>query len=98
MNPPRWPARAFLVLSWKKVQSPVFQQAAGIYGPAHNGFFKSPDGSEDWIVYHANSNAADGCWTRGTTRVRRFDWNADGTPNFGTPLPLAADVRVPSGE
>jgi GH43 family beta-xylosidase len=76
----------------------VFQQAAGIYGPAHNGFFKSPDSSEDWIVYHANSNAADGCWTRGTTRVRRFDWNADGTPNFGTPLPLATDVRVPSGE
>ena len=83
--------------AWKKFDRPAFQQAPGIFGPAHNGFFKSPDGTEDWIVYHANSNAADGCWTRRTTRAQRFAWNADGTPNFGTPLSLATDVRVPSG-
>jgi hypothetical protein len=43
-------------------------------------------------------NAADGCWTRRTTRIQRFEWNPDGTPNFGTLLPLTTEVRVPSGE
>ncbi|MEO6922768.1 MAG: glycoside hydrolase family 43 protein, partial [Bryocella sp.] len=32
--------------SWKKFDKPVFEKdpAAGVYGPGHNGFFKSPDG------------------------------------------------------
>ena len=25
----------------------------GVFGPGHNSFVKSPDGREDWIVYHA---------------------------------------------
>ena len=43
--------------SWVKSATPVFQRndAAGVYGPGHNGFFKSPDGTEDWIVYHATT-------------------------------------------
>jgi len=36
----------------------VFQRSNtnGVYGPGHNGFFKSPDGTEDWIVYQANAS------------------------------------------
>jgi GH43 family beta-xylosidase len=46
--------------SWTKSSTPVIQRnnAAGVYGPGHNGFFKSPDGTEDWIVYHATTNPA----------------------------------------
>jgi GH43 family beta-xylosidase len=42
--------------SWKKSTQPVFQSspAAHAYGTGHNSFFKSPDGKEDWILYHAN--------------------------------------------
>ena len=45
--------------SWVKDPEPVFQRsdANGVYGPGHNGFFKSPDGTEDWIVYHANTGS-----------------------------------------
>jgi GH43 family beta-xylosidase len=33
-----------------------------------------------------------------STRAQRFTWNADGTPNFGTPVSLGTPLAVPSGE
>jgi GH43 family beta-xylosidase len=86
--------------SWTKKSTPVFQRnnAAGVYGPGHNGFFTSPDGTENWIVYHANDAASDGCDNGRTTRAQKFTWNADGTPNFGAPVALAATLAGPSGE
>ncbi|GAB7105382.1 hypothetical protein JCM4814A_36960 [Streptomyces phaeofaciens JCM 4814] len=86
--------------SWKKTQTPVFQRndAAGVYGPGHNGFFSSPDGTENWIVYHANSSSGGGCGNGRTTRAQKFTWNADGTPNFGTPVALGTTLPGPSGE
>ncbi len=86
--------------SWVKSAQPVFQRsnANSVFGPGHNGFFKSPDGTEDWIVYHANSSAGGGCDLNRTTRAQKFTWNADGTPNFGTPVALGTRLPVPSGE
>ncbi|WP_340384994.1 family 43 glycosylhydrolase [Streptomyces sp. SS7] len=86
--------------SWTKTQSPVFQRSDtnGVYGPGHNGFFSSPDGTENWIVYHANSSSGGGCGNGRTTRAQKFTWNADGTPNFGTPVALGASLPGPSGE
>ncbi|HYN87315.1 MAG TPA: family 43 glycosylhydrolase, partial [Ardenticatenaceae bacterium] len=84
--------------SWVKHAEPVFQRsdANGVFGPGHNGFFTSPDGTESWIVYHANSSASGGCEGTRTTRVQEFTWNADGTPNFGTPLALTTPITEPS--
>jgi GH43 family beta-xylosidase len=86
--------------SWIKSPEPVFQRSDtnSVYGPAHNGFFKSPDGKEDWIVYHANDSASGVCDVNRTTRIQKFTWNSDGTPNFGEPLSLDTDIVVPSGE
>ncbi|GHG88696.1 family 43 glycosylhydrolase [Streptomyces lanatus] len=86
--------------SWTKKQTPVFQRsdANGVYGPGHNGFFTSPDGTENWIVYHANSASNGGCGNGRTTRAQKFTWNADGTPNFGTPVALGTTLPGPSGE
>ena len=86
--------------SWVKSSTPVFQRnnAAGVYGPGHNGFFKSPDGTEDWIVYHATTNPNGNCDLNRSTRAQRFTWNADGTPNFGSPVGLGMALTVPSGE
>jgi GH43 family beta-xylosidase len=33
-----------------------------------------------------------------STRAQKFTWNADGTPNFGTPIGLGVQVAAPSGE
>ncbi|MRS03677.1 hypothetical protein EG832_10740, partial [bacterium] len=41
--------------SWIKSDDPVFRGTDKVFSPGHNNFFKSPDGKEDWIIYHANS-------------------------------------------
>lgn len=84
--------------SWTKYPQPVFEQANGAFGPGHNGFFLSPDGSENWIAYHATTNPAGSCWTDRTTRIQPFTWKEDGTPDFGVPLSTETDIVVPSGE
>lgn len=86
--------------SWTKKQTPVFQHSDtnGVHGPGHNGFFSSPDGTENWIVYHANSASNGGCGNGRTTRAQEFTWNADGTPNLGTPTALGTTLPGPSGE
>jgi GH43 family beta-xylosidase len=81
--------------SWKKNPSPVFSRTATVSGPGHCSFVPSPDGTEDWIVYHAHvgsdSDARD-------IRIQRFTWNPDGSPDFGTPVPAGVPLRSPSGE
>ncbi|MFT3788428.1 MAG: glycoside hydrolase family 43 protein [Tepidisphaeraceae bacterium] len=85
--------------SWKQHPKVLFQRndRAGVYGPGHNFFFKSPDGKEDWIVYHAKTGSR-ATYADRTTRAQRFTWNGDGTPNFGAPLAIETDIVVPSGE
>ena len=85
--------------SWHQHPTPVFERndKAKVYGPGHNSFFQSPDGTEDWICYHAKSTSRYAYRNR-STRLQRFGWNEDGTPNFGVPLALDTDIPVPSGE
>jgi GH43 family beta-xylosidase len=75
---------------------PVFASANGVYGVGHNGFSVSPDGTEDWMVYHAKVSTAPG-WER-VIRMQKFGWKADGSPDFGTPAPSGQPLPVPSGE
>ncbi len=84
--------------SWVKHPQPVFKQLPenGVYAPGHNCFFTSPNGKEDWILYHANSKPGQGCGGHRSPRAQKFTWNADGTPNFGVPLPACIELDVPS--
>lgn len=85
---------------WVKTPQPVFSMNAesGAYGPGHNGFFKSPDDSEDWIIYHARSLPGGGDGNGRNARIQQFTWNADGTPNFGIPVKIGVPIAKPSGE
>jgi GH43 family beta-xylosidase len=85
--------------SWRKWPDPVFSRCDEhhVYGPGHCGFFKSPDGEEDWIVYHARTTP-DYAYEGRITRAQRFTWGADGRPDFGVPAPLDAVLTAPSGE
>ncbi|HTE00275.1 MAG TPA: glycoside hydrolase family 43 protein [Mucilaginibacter sp.] len=84
--------------SWKKSTEPVFKQSTenGVYAPGHNSFFKSPDGKEDWILYHANSQPGQGCGKQRSPRMQRFRWNRDGSPNFGVAVKEGIEIPVPS--
>lgn len=84
--------------SWTKHPEPVFKAdgARGTYGAGHNSFFKSPDGTEDWILYHANSEAGQGCGRFRSPRAQRFSWTAEGMPDFGRPAPAGVPMPLPS--
>lgn len=85
---------------WTKSATPVFTKKPenGAYAPGHNGFFKSRDGKEDWIIYHANSMAGQGCGDARNPRMQTFGWNADGTPAFDVPVKINKPLKKPSGE
>lgn len=82
--------------SWNKRSQPIFQSGNGLYGPGHHSFTKSPDGTEDWIIYHTAKSNNSG-WNR-EIRLQNFAWNADNTPNLGTPVNPNAPIALPSGE
>ncbi|KAK9418872.1 hypothetical protein SUNI508_07644 [Seiridium unicorne] len=85
--------------SWKKhTEGCVFHQntKAGIYGTGHASFTKSPDGSEDYLVYHAQTTPNPAADLYRTARIQKFTWNDDGTPNF--PLAENGPFDVPAGQ
>lgn len=85
---------------WTKNPAPVFSMkaASGAYGTGHNGFFKSPDGTENWLIYHARNLPNGGDNNGRNPRIQQFTWNADGTPNFGEPVPINQPLKRPAGE
>ena len=85
--------------SWEKSPQPVFRKSArnGVYAPGHNGFFTSPDGRQNWIVYHANSASGLGCGKERSPRVQRFTFDASGRPDFGVPVSSATKLQPPAG-
>ena len=83
--------------AWKKSEEPIFTQAPqnGVYAPGHNSFFKSPDGKQDWILYHANSKSGQGCGRFRSPRMQRLYWDTCGMPYLGPPLPENVILDIP---
>ncbi len=87
--------------SWIKSPESVFSKLSNadgnVFGPGHNGFFKSPDGQEDWIIYHAKE-ISDYTYKGRRSRAQKFSWKNDDSPDFGRPIPAGKVLSVPSGE
>jgi len=81
--------------SWTK-SGPVFAGTESVFGAGHASFTTSPDGSEDWIVYHSKTSDAPG-WNR-VIRAQKFGWHADGSPDFGSPVPTGQPLPLPAGQ
>jgi GH43 family beta-xylosidase len=90
--------------SWSKSQNPVFVSNANTnqWGPGHNSFTVSEDAQSDIMVYHDRGYKD----IKGDplndpnrrTRVQKLYWKADGTPDFGVPVPEGnTPVRLRSG-
>lgn len=80
--------------SWSKSVEAVFSQTGSVRGPGHGSFVASPDGTEDWMVYHATRTVG---WDR-MVFAQRFTWLPDGTPDFGEPVAAGVPQEVPSGQ
>jgi GH43 family beta-xylosidase len=83
---------------WYKNPQPVFDASPenGVYAPGHNSFFKSPNGKEDWILYHANSLPGQGCGRFRSPRAQMFTWKKDGSPDFGEPIKVGIAMEAPA--
>lgn len=74
--------------SWSKSRMPVLRTDAekGIYGPGHNSFVKSEDGTKDIMVFHARQYeeiTGDPLYDPNRHAMTlEVKWNADGTPRF----------------
>ncbi|WP_248924536.1 family 43 glycosylhydrolase [Paenibacillus hamazuiensis] len=76
--------------SWKKSELPVLatDEEAGLYGPGHNSFTVSEDGSCDLLVFHARTYkeiVGDPLYDPNRhTFVSKLQWHPDGTPDFAS--------------
>ena len=82
--------------NWKKHPEPLLRRSGNIYGPGHGCVTKSPDGTEDWLVYHSSIDKG-GSWNRSIS-IKPFTWKKDGAPDFGTPPAWGESLEAPSGE
>jgi len=87
--------------SWVKYGEPVFKQSPenGVFGTGHNSFFKSPDGTEDYILYHARDTETDppGAGDVRSPRAQKIIWDENDYPVFGVPFPTSELLPKPSG-
>lgn len=93
-------ANPLLQSSWTKLPDAVFvtNAATHSYGPGHNCFFKSPDGTEDWFAYHATPNSGGDCGNTRSTRAQKITFDEKGIPQFGKPSVVGQPLPAPSGE
>lgn len=82
--------------AWTKSAEPVFVGTKDVFGPGHASFTTAPDGRQPWIVYHSARFSGAG-WDR-VIDAQPFRWKADGSPDFGRPLPPDKPIPVPAGQ
>lgn len=85
---------------WEKHKKPLLTQSKknDVYGTGHNSFFKSPDGTEDWILYHANSEPGQGCGGFRSPRMQPLHWDENGFPIVGEAVSETTTLNTPSNE
>ncbi len=81
--------------NWTKHDAPVFTGNEHVHGVGHASFTRSPDGSEDWMVYHTKIDTVPG-WRR-VVHLQPFTWSEDG-PDFGDAVSAGVPLPVPAGE
>ena len=85
--------------SWKKHPEPLLTYGNEVYGPGHASFFRSPDNTEVWCVYHGM--IIPNPTVTGTTRycnIQKVDFDESGYPVMGKPVGYDAMIDPPSGE
>ncbi|MGN0972048.1 MAG: family 43 glycosylhydrolase, partial [Aristaeellaceae bacterium] len=84
--------------AWVKLPEPVLRsnEALALYAPGHASFTKSPDGTEDWIIFHTAKADSSG-WNR-NGRAQRITW-VDDVPTVPEGV-ISNDelIPLPSGE
>lgn len=81
--------------AWTSFDEPVFSASAATSGVGHGSYVQSLDGEQWWHVFHAK-RAREFGWQR-ALYAQPFEWDDDGTPLLGTPVPAGLPLTVPAG-
>ena len=85
--------------SWKKHPEPLLTYGNEVYGPGHASFFRSPDGTEVWCVYHGMLLSNDTVTpTDRYCHIQKVEFDETGYPVMGKPIGYDAMIDPPSGE
>lgn len=79
---------------WIKSPEPVFAATESTWGVGHCSFTQSPDGTEDWMAFHAKVERTHN-WNR-VIHVQPFSWDVTGRPLFGRPEAAGEMLASPS--
>lgn len=82
-----------LASAWTKQSQPLFDQGNGVVSTGHASFVKSPDGTQDWLVYHARTSID----AARDVRIQPFAFGSNGVPAFGNPVAAGQSIANPSG-
>jgi GH43 family beta-xylosidase len=82
--------------SWQKLSAPLVKKNSAVFGPGGASYVPSPDGTENWMIYHAAKSKGSG-WER-NIRAQPFTYNEEGLPVFGDLIPSGMKIKKPSGE
>ncbi|MDF2567951.1 MAG: hypothetical protein K0R90_1407, partial [Oscillospiraceae bacterium] len=82
--------------NWEKTDH-IFHGNEDVYSTGRASFVKSADMSEDWVVYHSKVYPShENGWRN--VNIQKFDWNEDGSPNFGEAVSVFEFQDLPSGD
>ncbi len=87
--------------SWTKYPGCVISRndSVGAYGPGSCLWFQSPDGTQDWVVYHVKTTTTiDFTGEDRRLEAQQVSWDANGNPVFGQPYALGTYRPLPSGD
>jgi GH43 family beta-xylosidase len=86
--------------SWVKSKRPVFKQSQenNIYSTGNCSFIPSPDNKEYYLLYSARKIESEpvGALDSRSSRLQKIEWNEDGSPYFGVPVPEGVLLSKPS--
>ena len=85
--------------NWKKSTTPILSRSDenSAFGPGSPLFVKSPDGTEDWLIYHAGPIGGQTATDR-RVRAQKINWTDDGQINLAIPSNPNTVLDLPSGE
>ena len=84
-------------LAWEK-HGPILDRHEFTYGPGSVVFTESPDGTEQWVLFHAYDRLNCSQWGCRSIRMQQFGWDADDWPIIGTPVNPGVWINKPSGD
>ena len=79
---------------WEVSPEPVFAKTDKVWGPGHNSFTVSPDGTETWNIYHSKRERDEDAFR--WANMQKVEWEND-VPILGVPVDPGVELEEPSG-